>query len=342
MSDKHPLNINVKYTSASDCPKILMFDYEVPGGRKNLAYSVREHPKKEAFLKRGEISPDLSEVKTEEDSKKFKEEFMSKYPQADKVYEHLDEYEKMVTEDERRMRLNDVARVVHHNNSMGIKANLSEAERKESFEYLKALLKAKVEGRKSDDVPMVKRPLLDFLGIKKNNLYHVMANTKKDLDVQQLDKEQCSEILKNLPDKPFTTVEEGLEFPRKVSKWQDKVFQNKLSESINVVFGDFIDIKMRDDVGRLIDAKLKVHLQKLEKEKRLQRQKEEREAKKEKALEENKAKGAEVQKKMMKQKAAQQSLVEKGLLPKAGEKSGKDVSWGDSKALLKTTKGKSM
>lgn len=342
MSDKHPLNINVKYTSASDCPIILLFDYEVPGGRKDLAYGVREHPKKEAFLKRGEITPELSEVKTEEDAKKFKKEFMSKYPQADKVYEHLYEFDMLMAEEERRFNLLATADIVRQNNARGLNVELSEAERKESFEYMKALFKARSEGRSSDDVPMMKRPLLDNLGIKRNKLYHVMEETKEHFNKSKATKEVCSEILKNLPDKPFTTIEEGQSFPTKVSKWGERSLVKNINTSLDIVAGDFIDIKIRDDVGRLVDAKLKVHLQKLEKEKRLQRLNEERAAKREKALEENKAKGAEVQKKMMKQKAAQQSLVEKGLLPKAGEKSGKDVSWGDSKALLKNTKGKSM
>ena len=135
-------------------------------------------------------------------------------------------------------------------------------------------------------------------------------------------KEIYEEISHILPEKvPQTEKQfnEAVRMPVDEEHWKNNA---RLDQSISTVASDFIDIKIKEDAEKVLDGKLRVHLQKLEKEKKAEKSKTDRL---------NKSKGAEAKAVVEKKRSAQDRLAKKGLMPKCGEKSGNSVNWGDGR-----------
>ena len=144
-------------------------------------------------------------------------------------------------------------------------------------------------------------------------------------------KEIYEEISHILPEKVPQTekqFDEAVRMPVDEEHWKNNA---RLDQSISTVVSDFIDIKIKEDAEKVLDGKLRVHLQKLEKEKKVKRQLEEKKAEKIKTDRLNKSKGAEAKAVVEKKRSAQDRLAKKGLMPKRGEKSGNSVNWGDGR-----------
>lgn len=323
--NKHPLEIEVTETSAADCPHILLFSYVQDGERKRLPYEVRKtHLFKVAdYMQRKDIAPDLSEVKTPEDAKKFKEEFMKQYPIADKVYEHLFDFGTAYAQNKKNR---DVAQVVHETSICEFRMEkLSDEERQECWDYVRNLCEAKALGMKLDQVPTKKRPLLHVLGIKREPLITLKEDFKKQMGKLEYSKDIWKSAFEALPEICPKTDKFSHDLGE---KWLN---DKRLRAAIDAVASDFIDIKIKEDVEKVLDGKLRIHLQKLEKEKKVKRQLEEKKAEKIKIDRLNKSKGAEAKAVAERKCRAQDRLAKKGLMPKRGEKSGKSVNWGDSR-----------
>lgn|GEM_PF-4471587 len=331
--NKHPLEIEVTETSAADCPHILIFSFVQEGERKRFPYEARATriSKVEDYWNRKNISPDLSALKTSSEAQKFKEEFLKQYPVADKVYEHLFEFGKI---NAKSMKIFDKINVVN-NLSYGFRdieqSKLSPQEKQGCWDYMRRLCEAKALGMELDNVPASERSLLHVLGIKKNPLSNVEENIKGYMERSTFSKEIYEEISHILPEKVPQTekqFDEAVRMPVDEEHWKNNA---RLDQSISTVVSDFIDIKIKEDAEKVLDGKLRVHLQKLEKEKKVKRQLEEKKAEKIKTDRLNKSKGAEAKAVVEKKRSAQDRLAKKGLMPKRGEKSGNSVNWGDGR-----------
>lgn len=344
MKEQFPLNIKIKQTYSADHPVMFRFEYtDSRGKEETLRYHGIDLSQTEKYLKREDINPDLSEVKTKEDAEKLKKDFMKEYPEADKVYENLFKYEQDMAKSDADF---DKMSVFHDcvlNTINSNYENLSKQEQIQTYSFLREALSAQAQGKNLDEIPTPKEGLISKLGLKKDNIHNIIKEIKRT--VRECEPQKYAQALKAVSEKLPQTDTLSLEEARKIDAEYRQKYHNvsspKAYESFKKVAEDFLTIKTKEDAEKTLDKKLSLHLKNLRVKEKVAQKDAERAQRKAEQEPLNKAAGKQKQMEAKKRTAAKERLQEKGLMPKEGSRNGKTQNWGDSIALMKKMKDKS-
>ena len=338
MSYKHPLNIKVKQTYASDCPVILSFSYEAGGRQNNLGYYVRNHAKTADYLAAQDIGElDLTKIKTEEDAQKFSEKFLEKYPVPEKVYEHLFTYTAMQAKNRQNFEVQATTHDLVYNTAIQY-INSEKNDAGKMHGAIRDMLQHLAEGKSAAEFE-VKGPLLARLGLRRDPVYEDTLRIKQiATEIQKnypMLKEDAAKILKKFPEKPFASQKEADKFIINTAYGSEKLKneeERKMFAALDLVAGDFIDIINRERVSAEVDKRLKQHLKELKNQEKVKAAIEKRKADKAKNIAENKETWRKEQKKAADKKAARARLAQKGLIAEDSARNGNLSHWGDSRS----------